>query len=145
MERKKRIVIILLVFAVIIIWTGRVMKVNMPESELDLTKLKSEDIEKIHGYFYSDSYNGENDSSVELTRGQIEKFIEIMNQVKLTKKVSEKKAQSNGASITYTVTMKDGTQYVLRPGQDFKVNDTYYKFQNYDMLWDKITTFMSTW
>ena len=72
MERKKRIVIILLVFAVIIIWTGRVMKINMPESELDLTKLKSEDIEKIHGYFYSDSYNGENDSSVELTRGQIE-------------------------------------------------------------------------
>lgn len=144
-KRKKLYAIIILIIVTILIWAGWNMKTNMMDKNRDLSQLKSEDIEKIHGYFYSDSYNGENDSRVEMTREQIEKFAELMNQVKLGKVISEKKAQSVGASITYTVTMKGGTKYILRPGQYFQINDTYYIFRNYDKLWEKFFAFNSSW
>lgn len=104
------------------------------ETNINLANIDVSDIEKIEqtgttggkngSYTYTFSDNESND------------FVDLLNQVELGNEVDENKALSSGAVSYYTLYFKDGKTLLIRPGQYFKIENTYYKFKNYDELWD---------
>ena len=63
--------------------------------------------------------------------------------MKLGDKVDENKALSNGAVSYYTIYFATDKTLTISPGKYFKIEDTFYEFDNYDELWDEFIVFNS--
>ena len=134
--RKVRIVLLTLFLAVNIL-SG----CGKQEPGIDLAGIDISEIDKIEhtgttgaedgGFSYSFS---ENESSG---------FIELLNQVELGDVVDEREALASGAVSYYTLYLTDGETLTISQGRNFKIEDTYYEFKNYDELWDRFISFNS--
>lgn len=55
--------------------------------------------------------------------------------------VDEKEALSSGAVVYYTLQLTDDKTLKISPGEYFMVGETYYRFENFDELWDEFVKF----
>lgn len=105
------------------------------EQSIDLTGIDMTDIEKIE---HKGTTGGKDGSYLYcLTESESNDLIDFLHQVELGNKVDERKASSSGAVSYYTLHFTDGETLTISPGRYFKMEDTYYEFNNYDELWDE--------
>ena len=105
------------------------------QEKMDLASIDLTDIEKIEHTGTTGGKDG--DFKYFLTDAECSELIGLLHQVKLGSEADESKALSSGAVSDYTLYFTDGDTVTLRPGQFFKIEDTYYDFENYDELWDE--------
>ncbi len=89
--------------------------------------------------------NGGEDGSFEysLTESEIDDFVKLLNEVSLGDEVDKNEALSSGAVVYYTVQFTDDKTLEISPGEYFMVGGTYYRFKNFDELWDEFIKFNS--
>jgi cytochrome c-type biogenesis protein CcmE len=75
---------------------------------------------------------------------RIPAFVDFLKKVRLGGAVSDGESAYSGASSTYTLVMKDGSRRKLDPGEYFGVDGTYYKFINFNDLWDEFVEWNSS-
>jgi len=134
----KKIGIVLLI---LIFLTSTLLACGKRDVNINLENIAVSEIKKIEhigttggidgGYSYSFSDN------------EVVEFIDLLNQVKLGDKVDENKALSNGAVSYYTIYFATDETLTISPGKYFKIEDTFYEFDNYDELWDEFIVFNS--
>lgn len=86
---------------------------------------------------------GGKDGSFEylLEEDEIDDFVKLLNEVDLGEEVDEKEALSSGAVVYYTLQFTDDKTLKISPGEYFMVGETYYRFENFNELWDEFVEF----
>ena len=108
---------------------------------MDLDSIDVLEIKKIEHMGTTGGIDG--DYSYSFSNNEVIEFIDLLNQVKLGDKVDENQALSSGAISYYTIYFATGETLTVSLGKYFKVEDTYYEFDNYDELWDEFIVFNS--
>lgn len=130
--------IVLLIF---IILTSTLFGCGKQDASVGLESIDMSEIKKIEHTGTTGGKDG--DYSYSFSDDEVIKFIDLLNQVKLGNEVDENKVLSNGAVSYYTIYFATDEMLTISPGRYFKVEDTYYKFDNYDELWDEFIVFNS--
>ena len=81
--------------------------------------------------------------SYTLSDQEKKEFVHLLNQVKLGDEVDKNQALSSGAVTYYKLYFQGKDVVTLCPGHYFGVDEKYYKFVNFDELWDEFVTFNS--
>ena len=134
MKKKKWIIVIYILCFVLAVIVGFRIQTGVKSKKI-IADLEVSNIDRVHFSFYSGGITGSYEE--DLSTEQTEKLVELMKKVRFGGRVSEEKAATSGASSCYIIYMKDGTKLTLDPGRFFKINHTYYEFENFDELWDE--------
>ena len=134
----KQIGMVLLIF---IFLTSTLLGCGKRDVNSDLENITVSEIKKIEHIGTTGGIDG--DYSYSFSDNEVVELIELLNQVKLGDKVDENKALSNGAVSYYTIYFATDKTLTISPGKNFKIEDTFYEFDNYDELWDEFIVFNS--
>ncbi len=134
----KKIGIVLLI---LIFLTSTLLACGKRDVNINLENIAVSEIEKIEHIGTTGGIDG--DYSYSFSDNEVVEFIDLLNQVKLGDKVDENKALSNGAVSYYTIYFATDETLTISPGKYFKIEDTFYEFDNYDELWDEFIVFNS--
>lgn len=134
----KKIGIVLLI---LIFLTGTLLGCGKQDVNKDLESIEASEIKQIEHTGTTGGKDG--DYSYSFSDDEVIEFINLLNQVKLGDEVDENKALSSGAVSYYTIHLATDETLTISPGKYFKVADRYYKFDNYDELWDEFIVFNS--
>ncbi len=134
----KQIGMVLLIF---IFLTSTLLGCGKRDVNIDLENITVSEIKKIEHIGTTGGIDG--DYSYSFSDNEVVELIELLNQVKLGDKVDENKALSNGAVSYYTIYFATDKTLTISPGKNFKIEDTFYEFDNYDELWDEFIVFNS--
>lgn len=114
---------------------------NNSDSSAVLKQMDASEIEKITCSGTTGGEDGE--FTYSLSEKEKRDFVALLNQVELGEKVESNQALSSGAVSYYTLQFKNGDQFTLCPGEYFKIEDTYYSFENAKELWDSFVEMSS--
>ena len=134
----KKIGMVLLIF---IFLTITLLRCGKRDVNIDLENITVSEIKKIEHIGTTGGIDG--DYSYSFSDNEVGEFIDLLNQMKLGDKVDENKALSNGAVSYYTIYFATDKTLTISPGKYFKIEDTFYEFDNYDELWDEFIVFNS--
>ena len=130
-----------MVLLVLIFLASTLLGCGKRDVNIDLENIAVSEIKKIEHMGTTGGLDG--DYSYSFSDNEVVEFIDLLNQVKLDDKVAENKALSNGAVSYYTIYFSTDETLTISPGKYFKVEDTFYEFDNYDELWDAFIVFNS--
>lgn len=108
---------------------------------IDLESIDISEIEKIELFGTTGGKDGH--FSCDLSEDERQDFVELLNRVELGNEVNENDAMADGGVTYYHIYFSNGDKITISPGPVFKVQDTYYKFNNFDELWDQFVMFNS--
>ncbi|MDO4491632.1 MAG: hypothetical protein Q4B85_11250 [Lachnospiraceae bacterium] len=132
------VVVILCLATVSGITSGILRKGEQP---VDFSSMKADQIESVE---LSGTTGGENgEISHCFTEEEKAEFLSLLNRVELGREVDSSEAASTGAAAAYDIKFKDGTVVSISPGKCFQVQTKYYKFKNFDDLWEEFIVFNS--
>lgn len=134
----KKIGIVLLIF---IFLTSTLLGCGKRDVNINLENIAVSEVKKIEHKGTTGGIDG--DYLYSFSDNEVVEFIDLLNQVKLGNKVDENKALSNGAVSYYTIYFANDEPLTIRPGKYFKIEDTFYEFDNYDELWNEFIVFNS--
>lgn len=114
---------------------------NTTNSAIDFETIDVSEIDKIE----LSGTTGGKDGNFSYTLSEQEKkeFVHLLNQVELGDEVDKNQALSSGAVTYYKLYFQGKDVVTLCPGHYFGVDEKYYKFVNFDELWDEFVTFNS--
>ena len=130
-----------IVLFILIFLTSTLLGCGKQDVNIDLETIDVSEIKKIECIGTTGGIDG--DYSYSFSDNEVVEFIDLLNQVKLGDKVDENKALSNGAVSYYTIYFATDETLTISPGKYFKIEDTFYEFDNYDELWDEFIVFNS--
>lgn len=130
-----------IVLFILIFLTSTLLACGKRDVNINLENIAVSEIEKIEHIGTTGGIDG--DYSYSFSDNEVVEFIDLLNQVKLGDKVDENKALSNGAVSYYTIYFATDETLTISPGKYFKIEDTFYEFDNYDELWDEFIVFNS--
>ena len=130
-----------IVLFILIFLTSTLLGCGKQDVNIDLETIDVSEIKKIECIGTTGGIDG--DYSYSFSDNEVVELIELLNQVKLGDKVDENKALSNGAVSYYTIYFATDKTLTISPGKNFKIEDTFYEFDNYDELWDEFIVFNS--
>lgn len=78
-----------------------------------------------------------------LSENQSKEFVELLKRVKLGNEVDKEQTMTNGAVAYYKLSFFGKDSVTVSPGWYFNIEDTYYKFLNYEELWEEFISFNS--
>lgn len=108
---------------------------------IDLGTIDISEIEKIE---VSGTTGGRDGTfSHTLSESECNDFVGVLHQVELGSEVEEEQALANGAVTYYTLYFFEKDPITISPGQYFEIEGSYYKFVNYDEIWEKFIYFNS--
>lgn len=134
----KKIGIVLLIF---IFLTSTLLGCGKRDVNINLENIAVSEVKTIEHKGTTGGIDG--DYLYSFSDNEVVEFIDLLNQVKLGNKVDENKALSNGAVSYYTIYFANDEPLTIRPGKYFKIEDTFYEFDNYDELWNEFIVFNS--
>ena len=114
---------------------------NTTNSAIEFGTIDVSEIDKIE----LSGTTGGKDGNYSYTLSDQEKkeFVHLLNQVELGDEVDKNQALSSGAVTYYKLYFQGKDVVTLCPGNYFGVDEKYYKFVNFDELWDEFVTFNS--
>ena len=114
---------------------------NTSNSAIEFGTIDVSEIDKIE----LSGTTGGKDGNYSYTLSDQEKkeFVHLLNQVELGDEVDKNQALSSGAVTYYKLYFQGKDVVTLCPGHYFGVDEKYYKFVNFDELWDEFVTFNS--
>ena len=114
---------------------------NTTNSAIEFGTIDVSEIDKIE----LSGTTGGKDGNFSYTLSDQEKkeFVHLLNQVELGDEVDKNQALSSGAVTYYKLYFQGKDVVTLCPGHYFGVDEKYYKFVNFDELWDEFVTFNS--
>ena len=130
-----------IVLFILIFLTSTLLGCGKQDANIDLENIDVSEIKKIECIGTTGGIDG--DYSYSFSDNEVVEFVDLLNQVKLGDKIDENKALSNGAVSYYTIYFATDKTLTISPGKYFKIEDTFYEFNNYDELWDEFIAFNS--
>lgn len=138
---KKTVSKIILSFILITVTLLSGCQKNTTNSAIEFGTIDVSEIDKIE----LSGTTGGKDGNFSYTLSEQEKkeFVHLLNQVELGDEVDKNQALSSGAVTYYKLYFQGKDVVTLCPGHYFGVDEKYYKFVNFDELWDEFVTFNS--
>lgn len=106
--------------------------------------LDAEQIERVEYSYDPGTAGTESSGQGEMAFRRIPEFVEFLKKIRLGGAMPDGESASSGASSIYMIVMKDGSQLKLKPGRYFGVDGVYYRFVNFDELWDEFVEWNSS-
>lgn len=140
-ECKKTVSKMILSFILITVTLLSGCQKNTINSAIEFGTIDVSEIDKIE----LSGTTGGKDGNYSYTLSDQEKkeFVHLLNQVELGDEVDKNQALSSGAVTYYKLYFQGKDVVTLCPGHYFGVDEKYYKFVNFDELWDEFVTFNS--